>query len=78
MAGKFYRTVIEIEILSEKEPMGNHSLDTINYEITEGSCSGKITVKSETELTEEQAAKALRDQGSDPSFFQLYEYGTEP
>ena len=77
MAKKFYKTILQIEILSENEPMGEYPLHVINYEITEGSCSGRSKVISETELTGEQAAKALREQGSDPSLFQLDYDGTE-
>ena len=74
---KFYRTVINLEILSEV-PVNNASMDTISYQINEGSWSGKhSTFIQDQELTGKQAAQFLIHQGSDPEFFMLDEHGND-
>lgn len=78
MARKFFKTIVQIEILSEDEPYPDgKSLQDINYDITDGHCSGVVkTIKSE-QLTGADAAEALLSQGSDPYFFQLDNEGNE-
>jgi hypothetical protein len=72
MKRKFYRTVIQIEILSEDEPFGDgKTLEEINDEITYGHCSGKITTETQEEMTAGRTALHLIAQGSDPAFFML-------
>jgi hypothetical protein len=76
---KFYKTVIQVTILSE-EPFSSdelENLETVNYEITEGGCSGVVKEISHEELTGKQAAEALQAQGSDPELFQLTEDGED-
>jgi hypothetical protein len=76
MAKKFYRTVMQVEILSEDEPYGEGvSLEEINYAITEGHCSGVIKCESSLEVTPKQMASLLIAQGSDPEFMQLDKNG---
>jgi hypothetical protein len=66
---KFYKTVISIEILSDELYPDCVTLEQINYDITEGHCSGRLlTEVHNEELTKEQMAEALIAQGSDPSF----------
>lgn len=74
---KFYRTVIQVEILSE-EPYEGDDLETIKYDITEGHCSGilKDEVRNEVKNGKEMA-RLLLDQGSDPEFFQIDEEGND-
>ncbi len=67
---KFYRTVISIEVLSEK-PYDFNSLEDTCYDIMDGECSGKIKVVSKEEVYEEKMKKLLIAQGSDPDFFML-------
>jgi len=71
---KFFKTTIQIEILSEVK-YNSTDLEQIKYDITEGHCSGVVDVKGYEELTPAQAAKALRAQGSDPEFFNLNDEG---
>ena len=69
---KFYKTLVEVEILSEDNPVGNDlTLGDIQYEITQGHCSGVIRTKEETEVPAQDMVKLLQAQGSDPEFFQL-------
>jgi len=76
MANKFYRTMLEVEILTDREiDFGVWSLADIGYEITDGDSSGQYEVKSVEELTPKQMAKALMDQQSDPGFFGLDDEG---
>lgn len=73
MSKKFYKTIIQIEVLSEHplDDAYSNDLDAISYAITEGDCSGKIETIRQQELTGKMMAKALAAQGSDPSFFGL-------
>ena len=76
---KFYRTVIQVEILSE-EPyhLGSKDLDDIRFDIIEGDCSGAITdIVINEQLDGKQVALALQNQGSDPEFFQIDEEGND-
>jgi len=74
---KFYRTVIQIEILSE-EPYEGDDLENILYDITDGDCSGQISdvVRNEVKNGKEMAGLLIA-QGSDPEFFQINEDGDE-
>lgn len=67
---KFFKTIITIEILSERK-YNSTDLTRINYDITDGDCSGKVEISSYQELTPKEAAKELLAQGSDPEFFNL-------
>ncbi len=73
---KFYRTIIQVEVLSES-PLGSVDLETLHHLITEGDCSGELKTVKEEELNGRQAAKALLKQASDPSFFQLTCHGND-
>ncbi len=66
---KFYRTVFTIEVLSD-EPLqaDGMGLEEINYEITEGHCSGVVTTDGSMEVTKKEMSDLLYAQGSDPSF----------
>jgi hypothetical protein len=76
MTTKFYKTIIQIEILSEDEPYGEgQTLGDINYAITEGHCSGKITTISQDEVHASTMAQLLIAQGSDPEFFMIDKNG---
>ena len=74
---KFYRTVVQIEILSE-DPYKETDLGEIMYDITEGHCSGeaKDVVRNEEKNGKEMAA-LLKAQRSDPEFFMLDEEGND-
>lgn len=75
---KFYKTIIQVEVLSEDEPLQEGlSLGAIQYEITEGHHSGIIRSFKSTPMTGKQAAKALLAQGSDPGFFSLNPDGSQ-
>jgi hypothetical protein len=74
---KFYRTVFQVEVLSE-EPYENNNLDTLYYDITEGHCSGKVTkIVHNEEKTGPEIAKLLEAQSSEPEFFQLTPEGED-
>lgn len=68
---KIYKNVFQIVVLSEDAPVSNCDLGVINFDITEGDCSGEVKHLSSELLTPKEAADALLDQGSDPSFFGL-------
>lgn len=70
----FYRTVVEIEVLSEEET-DFQSLADIDYAITDGHCSGRWNVTSQLEVAPAQMAELLKRQGSDPSFLGLDDEG---
>lgn len=64
---KFYRTVFRMEVLST-EPLGSLSLSDINYEITEGHCSGMFLETREEEVSRDKMRGLLVAQGTDPEF----------
>lgn len=73
---KFYKTIIQVEVLSE-EPFDYNDLSDVHYQITEGDCSGTFKTLSSDELDGKQAADALKAQDSDPEFFQIDEDGND-
>lgn len=74
---KLFRKVIQVEILSEEELPEGMTLEQIQYEINEGDCSGQIITKKQEVVTGRKAAKMVMAQGSDPTFFQMNEFGNE-
>jgi len=50
---------------------------TVQYEITEGYCSGVVKNKGSKVINGKQAATALLKQASDPEFFQIDEKGND-
>lgn len=73
---KFYKTVIQVEILSE-EKYNPHGLNQIVHDITFGDCSGEWHVVDTFELDGKMTADALIEQGSAPEFFNLDENGDD-
>lgn len=74
---KFYRTVIEVEVLSE-EPFMFDTLEQVHYSITEGHCSGTVTPRITNEEIDGPAmARLLLAQRSDPEFFDLTDEGED-
>jgi hypothetical protein len=65
---KFYRQIFEVEVLSEGEPLNNVSLQDIDYQITDGHCSGIVKETVREEVSSEKIAELLKAQGSDPEF----------
>lgn len=80
MKKKLYKTVIQVEVLSE-EPLSDeicHNLSGIGYEIEQGDMSGLISVTSmNTELEGEEAVKECNIHGTDTDFFMMDENGNE-
>lgn len=84
---KFFKTVIKFTVLSEEPiPEGMNprdgclpprSLENIANECMDGSWSMGNASNKETELNGKQAAEALLNQASDPSFFNLTEDGED-
>lgn len=72
----FYRTVIEVEVLSE-DPVDFGDLAGIHAAITEGGCSGQWKVLKTGNVGARTMARLLKKQGSDPSFFRLTEKGED-
>lgn len=74
---KLYRTVIQIEVLSD-EPYEGTDLDTIMYDITDGHCSGLVSDVTRNETLEGSAAvNEVKKHGTDLDFFQMDEEGNE-
>lgn len=76
-AHKFYKTQYLIEVLSEEPIRGDVNLKDIEYMITEGDCSGDVRTFGSVEISGAEAAKLLKRQGSDPSFFRIDENGND-
>jgi hypothetical protein len=71
MTRKFFKTTYTVVVLSEDTPATNLPLEQLAYAITDGDCSGKVSDDGGVLLTGPQAAAALIEQSSDPSFFRL-------
>lgn len=72
----FHRTLIQIEVLSE-EYYDPETLEQIADDIRTGDCSGQWNIKLRQDLSGHRMALYLKQQGSDPAFFGLDEYGNE-
>lgn len=73
-----YRTVIEIEVLSEEPIPDDMGLDEIQDECNEGSFSGIYDFKVKNqEVKGIEAVKLIKAQGTDVEFFQMDEEGNE-
>jgi hypothetical protein len=66
---KYYRTIVEIEVLSQYEITEQIELEGLVYEITYGDCSGAVKIKSSREVGRKKMAKLLELQGSADFFF---------
>jgi hypothetical protein len=67
MDRSFKKTVLRVEVLSYGE-WDWETLADVAHSITEGDCSGEVVMDSVEFLSEEDTARALIAQGSDPSF----------
>lgn len=80
MKKKIYKHALQIEILSDEPLSGDflHDLQSVNYEITSGECSGIVSVVySNVELEGELAVKECHKHGTDTDFFQMDLEGNE-
>ena len=67
-AGKRYKkTTIQVEVISDGYWEWGNLYDVV-YAIDGGPCSGAYFVKETKFLSEEEAAEALEEQGTDPEF----------
>lgn len=73
---KYYRTVITLVVLTEDLIPPSMSLEDINYHTQDGEWSGDWNITDTKEVSAQEMAKLLIQQGSDPSFFSLNEDGT--
>jgi hypothetical protein len=71
----FFKTVIQIEILSEGGPVDDLSLKEIAHEIYEGECVGTFEIVSVKEISGKECADGLHEMGSEPDFFCLDDDG---
>jgi len=68
---KFFRTIFEIEILSQEALPDTMTLEDLDFEMREGGCSGKITKTEGEEIGAFTCSKSLIKQGTDPELFRL-------
>ena len=76
MKRKFYRAIFQVELLSEV-PIGDLSIDMIDYHMTEGAMSGTLSKISESSCSGKRMARHLFRQRSSPSFFNIDEQGND-
>jgi hypothetical protein len=67
-ARRYYRTVIQIEVLSTDPTPRDAELETVAWQIREGDWSGDTTIVSVEEVDAQRMAELLIAQGSDPEF----------
>lgn len=68
---KYFKTIILFEVLSEEEPVQWNSLADLNYQVTEGHCSGRLMSESSELISEEELRMCCRYHGTDPEFFTI-------
>ena len=73
----FYRTRITLEVLHETPIPDGMELGEVYRETIEGHYSGFTAWQLPEILSGPEMAKALADQGSDPEFFELDEFGND-
>jgi len=77
-ARTFYRTLVQVEVLSEDPIPDDCTLKDLLEEIDIGDCSGRTEwLKSNEAVTGKRMAKLLQAQGSDPGFFRLTDKGAD-
>lgn len=78
MKKKIYKTIVQVEILSEEPIDSQLSLSQIAEEGDTGSFSIMIKdVRVNQEIKGIRAAREMRKQGSDPEFFDMDEKGND-
>lgn len=70
MAGKFYKAIVQVEVLSET-PIDFENLATLASQMDDGDWVGTYKIKEHKTINSKQAVRNLRKVGSDPSFFML-------
>jgi hypothetical protein len=74
---KLYLTRVTVDVLSEEPIDFNGSLDDLNYQITDGDCSGVVKQGKAKVLKGKAAVKAVKSQASDTDFFRMDDKGNE-
>jgi hypothetical protein len=74
---KFYRTIFQVEVLSEEPYPQDADLSDIEQDTSTGPCVGEITCTGTEELNGKQAADALYAVRSEPGFFHLDDEGND-
>ena len=73
---KFYRTLVQIEILSETPYPSTTDLEKIQDDITNGAQVGEVSVVTDSEVMDvKTCVERLFAIGSDPEFFSLNKHG---
>lgn len=72
MRKKYYKTLIQVEVLSEGR-LDPQSLEDVAYSIDKGDCVGTWSATSQKALSKKEVSKELIKMGSTPEFF-LGEY----
>jgi hypothetical protein len=71
-----YKTRVVIEVISHN-PFHFHDLQTLDHDITDGECSGKIDVSDSVEIKGKEALELIMAQGTDPEFFGMNRHGND-
>ena len=74
---KFYKRTVTLEILSEEPIPPGMDIANVIFEAQNGDYSMREFGEKEVELNGKEAAEALRNQDSDPSFFRLTDDGND-
>jgi hypothetical protein len=74
MPRKFYRTVFEIEVLSDTPIAPDTDLEDVLFECNNGGYSGRVSMTAGEVVSEPRMKELLQAQGSDPDFFVWNEF----
>lgn len=65
---KYFKTIVKFEVLSSEEPWCGEDLKSLDYDTSEGHCSGMFLDFESIELSQADMHLALKAQGTDPTF----------
>ena len=74
---KLYYKRIIVELLSENPIPDSMTIADLEHEYNEGEYIGCTETKKDVVVTGRKAAKMVMAMGSDPTFFQMNEFGNE-
>jgi hypothetical protein len=74
---KFYKTVVQVTILSDEKVSPDIDLYSIHHQITDGGWSGEVEIVKSKKIDGKAMAKELMNQNSDPEYCRLDKNGND-
>ena len=77
MPRKFFRTVFQIEVISEDPLANDWGITQLRHQILDGDATGSVDCIRHRQVSPKLAAQLAISQGTDPEFLFLDEDGSE-